>query len=431
MLWTADESEYEVLHDKALPPGYVRAVGPRLRREQSLAVPISVMDAILNDQMLAEKAEEEERQGAGSVDASAAKQQQREGAVSLNSKPYSTKSTHFVDLAMFDKTWRKPRRSSVNGLSVKAWDPAKVRKQVEAHNETTGYADSQSRTRDAAVFRSMAAKGPWKRCILPNDVQGSIQQLKQEFPHWQQAVDIVAEHLVLSVETRTPLRVPPMLLVGPPGVGKSHFAQRLAQIINAPTHRVDYSSQQTNSHLNGSDRHWSNSRYGVLFELIVMGDCANPLLVLEEIDKARSSGSDSYDPLAPLHTALEPSTARAMKDLSNDIEFDASLVNYIATANTLKRLPDSLLSRMHLVYCQAPDPSLAYNVTRSVVARVMSTAAGKHFGPVPREVVRELAVHTPREVTKMLERAMGRATRAGRKNLTLLDLVVPNPSQIH
>ena len=58
MLWTADESAYEALYDKALPPGYVRAVGPRLRREQSLAVPISVMDAILNDQMLAEKTED-------------------------------------------------------------------------------------------------------------------------------------------------------------------------------------------------------------------------------------------------------------------------------------------------------------------------------------------------------------------------------------
>jgi ATP-dependent Lon protease len=389
------------------------------------------MDAILKDQMRAEKTEEEERQGAGSVDASTSKQQQRGGAAGLNSKPYSTKSTHFVDLAMFDKTWRKPRRSSVNGLSVKVWDPAKVRKQVEAHNDATGYADTQSRARDAAVFRSMATKGPWKRCTLPDDVQGSIERLSQEVPHWQQAVDIVAEQLVLSVETRTPLRVPPMLLVGPPGVGKTHFARRVAQVFCAPMQLIDYSSQQTNSCLHGNDRHWSNSRHGVLFEQIVMGDCANPTLILDEIDKARTSGSDGYHALAPLHMALEPSTARTTRDLSADIEFDASFVTYIATANSLSKLPDSLLSRMHLIFCPAADASLAYDITKSVIAQVMSSGPGRHFEPVSRDIVRELAEHTPREVTKMLERAMGRASRAGRRYLKMEDLEAPNITAHH
>jgi ATP-dependent Lon protease len=380
------------------------------------------MDAILNDQMLAEKAKQDEQQGAGSVDAAAAKQQNRGGAAGLNTKPYSTKSTHFVDLAMFDKTWRKPRRSSVKGLSVKAWDPTKVRKQVEAHNDATGYADSQSRARDAAVFRSMATKGPWKACALPDDVQGSIERLSQEFPHWQQAVNVVVEQLLLSIETRTPPRVPPMLLIGPPGVGKTHFARRVAQVFRAPVQLIDYSSQQTNSCLHGNDRHWSNSRYGVLFEQIVMGDCANPILILDEIDKARTLGSDGYHALAPLHMALEPSTARTTRDLSADIEFDASFVTYIATANSLSKLPDSLLSRMHLIYCPAADASLAYDITKSVIAQVMSSGPGRHFEPVSRNIVRELAEHTPREVTKMLQRAMGRATRDGRRYLKLADI---------
>jgi len=419
--YLAEERQYEALPDPDLPAGYVLALGRRSSRKQCLAVPVSVMDAILNDQARADQAEVARLQGVTSDDSWAAKQQQKAGFAGSNNKSQS-KNSHAVDLSLFDKTWRKPTKR----LSVRVWDPAKVRRQVQEHNELIGNADTQSRQRDAAVFRSLGVQGPWKPVVRPENVEMAIDQLSQEFVHMPQAVELVANQLSLGVKTKAPLRIPPLLLVGLPGVGKTYFALRLGQIINTPMHRVDFSSQQTNSHLTGTDRHWANSRYGVLFENVVMGGCANPLLVLEELDKARSSGSASYDPLAPLHTALEPSTARAMKDLSNDIEFDASYVNYVATANTLKGLPDSLLSRMHLIHCQAPDPSLAYNITRSVVTRVMSTEAGKHFEPVPRDVIRELAVYTPREVTKLLERAMGRASRAGRKCLKVEDFGAPS-----
>jgi ATP-dependent Lon protease len=107
---------------------------------------------------------------------------------------------------------------------------------------------------------------------------------------------------------------------------------------------IAFDQPSASSELRGSQSHWASSSTGLLFNMICMGDCANPVVVLDEMDKSCvSGGTGESDPLAPLHGALEPETARRMLDVSVHIEFDASHVTYIATANTvhsLQRWPD-------------------------------------------------------------------------------------------
>jgi ATP-dependent Lon protease len=417
---------YRAVPDEKLPEGYVLALRERHNNlKQGLAMPIKVLTEI-NERAAAEaqaEAEAEELQvaKAWANKKSPSKESGEERKVNFIS------SVHKVDVTPFEKTWRKPRH-----IAVKVWNSAMVRKQVMAHNSGTSSPDSHLRLRDAAIFREMGSSGPWRRCARPADIQASIQQLRNEFPHWPEALGLVADRLTLSLQNNTPLRVPPMLLVGAPGVGKTHFARRLAEIIGAPMHVIDYSTQQTNSYLHGTDRHWANTKQGVLFEMIVQGEFANPVLVLDEIDKAsRFSSGNRHDTLAPLHLALEPTTARLTRDLSTDIEFDASWAIFVATANTLKSIPDSLLSRFQIILCEAPDASLAYGIAKAVVDQVMSTEMGKHFDTVPRAVVRELALHTPRNIISLLERGMGRASRAGRRSLNLEDLGDQDSPRFH
>ena len=416
---------YRAVQDEKLPAGYVLALRERHNNlKQGLAMPLKIVTEI-NERAVAEVQAE-----AAAEDLQAAKAWAHTKSPSKlgdERKGNFISAAHKVDLTPFEKTWRKPRH-----LAVKVWNSVMVLKQVMAHNSGTGSPDSHLRLRDAAMFLEMGVKGPWRRCARPADIQASIQQLRQEFPHWRQAVQLVADHLTLSLQTHTPLRVPPMLLVGAPGVGKTHFARRLAEIIGAPMHTVDYSSQQTNSYLHGADRHWGNTKQGVLFEMIVQGEFANPVLVLDEIDKgSRFSSGSRYNTLAPLHLALEPTTARLTRDLSTDIEFDASWAIFVATANTLKGIPDSLLSRFQIILCGAPDPDLAYGIAKAVVDRVMSTETGRHFDAVQRPVLRELALHTPRNIIALLERAMGRASRAGRRSLNLEDLGDQDSPRFH
>jgi ATP-dependent Lon protease len=73
------------------------------------------------------------------------------------------------------------------------------------------------------------------------------------------------------------------------------------------------------------------------------------------------------DPLAQLHGDLEPQTARCMQDISTDIEFDASLVSYVATANSLRGIGAPLLSRFEIFVIGPPGPHEAVQVARHVI----------------------------------------------------------------
>jgi len=324
---------------------------------------------------------------------------------------------HAVDLTELATKWRKPRGQDW----VQVWDPVAVLKAIELHNGATGFADKDTRERDAGVFRKMLADGPWRRCVRPADADEVIRTLQSQAPHMADAIQHLAEHLGLAGASRQPLRIPPLLLVGTPGCGKSHFANDLGCVLGVPLHAFDLTVAQTNSVLHGSDRHWSNTRPGVLWDLVVQGPAANPVLVLEELDKAtRRVGS--YDPSAPLLAALEPSTARCTRDQSMGIVFDASHVIYMATCNTLVGLPDPLLSRFKLVMCREPDAREALVLAQVIVAKCLASHGGRAVTGVDPGIAIELAGLPPRRIVQLVTTAIARSAQAGRTLVELRDL---------
>ncbi|MFB9224186.1 AAA family ATPase [Paracoccus cavernae] len=144
------------------------------------------------------------------------------------------------------------------------------------------------------------------------------------------------------------LRLPPLLLDGPPGIGKSHWSRRLGAFLMLPTTVVEATSESASFGLTGSQRGWGNAQPGRLIETILRNLVANPLVVIDELEKAgtvTSSKGHSYglaDSLLPL---LETLTSRRWKCPYYDIRFDVSCVNYVLTCNDYRRLPEPLLSR--------------------------------------------------------------------------------------
>ena len=203
--------------------------------------------------------------------------------------------------------------------------------------------DKDIRKRDDELYRKMTASTLLRDIAMPKDIAQVLETLRLSQPHFGAVIDLIRGQLLLGERTNKTVRIPPILLDGAPGLGKTHFAMELAKALGTTIKRISFDSAVTSATLMGSERRWSNTQFGAVFELICLGQYANPIIVLDEVDKIDSLRE--WNPLAPLHTLLEPSTAKCVRDISVDFEFDASLITWIATSNRKRLLPESLRSR--------------------------------------------------------------------------------------
>ena len=283
--------------------------------------------------------------------------------------------------------------------------------------------DEGLKVRDLEIVDRLKAKGPLRKIINPFQSDPSLapfDRLAGRHPHFGAVIDFVKVQVVRCRANAKPLRIPPILLYGGPGLGKSHFTRDLAAALGTVCRRCSWDGPVANTTLLGSDRKWSNSAIGVLFDLLCLGDCANPVVLLDELDKVGRDTKD--DPLAPLHSLLEPSTATQVRDASMDFVFDASLVTWIATANRVMFIPPSLRSRFREFHIVHPTAEQAITLAFSVAANAIEKTASPGFSPPKREVVLRIAHLTPREIYQVVEEAVGRAALNDRTRLEVSDL---------
>ncbi len=280
--------------------------------------------------------------------------------------------------------------------------------------------DKEVRRRDEEVAKLLQVKGCERRIGMPDLPEEMMEEMREQMPHFGEVIDFLRDHLVLATHCRDGSRLPPILLGGEPGIGKTHFAHLLAELLGTAVHRISFDKAITGPTLTGSERRWSNTSYGLVFEAVCLGKHANPVIVLDEIDKAEIR--QHWNALAPLHGLLEPATARRSKDISLDFEFNCSEVTWIATANNLARIPDSLRSRFQIFHVERPDARAALAATRWVVQAVFDGLNLSNFKRPDNFVAVRLAHLTAREVQHATRKAIARAVADGRRSVTLADL---------
>jgi len=272
-----------------------------------------------------------------------------------------------------------------------------------------------------ATYERMIEKGAERFQVKPSGLP-AMEHLYEELPNFAEVLDDVRRQLALCQDSRDALEITPMLLLGPPGIGKTHFARQVAALLGTGLGFISMSSLTAGWVLSGASSQWKGARPGKVFETLVDGSYANPVMVVDEIDKAR--GEHAYDPLGALYSLLEIDTATAFTDEFAEVPIDASQVIWVATANDERSIPEPILNRMNVFEVQAPDRDAA----RSIALRLYRSIRARHdwgrgFDDEPAEAVLDRCAQlAPREMRRAWMTAFGNARLDHRGTLEVRDL---------
>jgi ATP-dependent Lon protease len=271
------------------------------------------------------------------------------------------------------------------------------------------------------TYERMLERGPERFQVKPSGVP-EMSGLYAQLPNFAEVLDDVRRHVALSQDSRDGLEVTPMLLVGPPGIGKTHFARKLAELLGTGMSLVPMNSMTAGWLLSGASSQWKGAKPGKVFEALVDGQYANPVMVIDEIDKA---GADNqYDPLGALYNLLEHDTAHAFVDEFAEVPIDASQVIWITTANDERSIPEPILNRMNVFEVEAPSPEASRQIAHQLYASIRGDHDwGRLLAPEPSsDVLDLLATLAPREMRRALMTGFGNARLAGRDEVRVEDL---------
>jgi ATP-dependent Lon protease len=272
-----------------------------------------------------------------------------------------------------------------------------------------------------ATYLRMIRTGGQRFVIKPSSLP-DIDALADELPNFCAPLDDIRKQLALCLSSEDPLELEPILLLGDPGIGKTHFARKLAKLLGTGFNFIGMSSLTAGWILSGASAQWKNAKPGKVFDALVNGDYANPVIVIDEIDKA--GGDAQYDPLGSLYTLLEHDTAAEFIDEFAEVPIDAADVVWIATANDVRRIPEPILNRMNVYSIDAPDEEGSRRIAASIYSELRSEHAwGRSFPEaLGAESLDRLATFKPREMRRVLLAAFGNAKLDGRDEVRADDI---------
>lgn len=291
-------------------------------------------------------------------------------------------------------TFKRKRSRRERVLQVYTEDDVQ---QFESSLESMSRSNERRKNADAMIrlMRKSSPVGQRQLACVPRTYQRALDLIEGEMPNFRQVVATIRRLLALQVAGDGSFQLPPMLLAGDPGVGKTYFALRLATAMGTGFDMISMEGASSPMSLIGLEPHYYSSSPGKVFDVLVQGRTANPVFVVDELDKASSEAR--FPPANALYQLLESETAKAFSDQSClQVKLDASRISWMVTANDLSAIPVPILSRLTIFHVPAPTHAERVGIAGSIYRDLrVNMAWGRRFDPkLPRRAAEALAAAT-------------------------------------
>lgn len=296
------------------------------------------------------------------------------------------------------------------------YDPAPAAVEL-ASDDFEGLGENKLAARTKAL-RQMADNPMlgWRPMIMATDSMiANLEVVAVGAPNFRALFEIVLAAARASRHAAMPLRLPPILLAGPPGAGKTRAAYAMAGALGTTIEKVPVTLQTGAGVLSGLDWTWRSPSMGAVAKALLAAKTASPIIIIDEIDKS-SPRSEYGQLLDPLHDLLEVDTAREFEDEYLKMPLAADCLMWVATANAIDAIPAPILDRMLVIEIAQPTPR-----EMEVILRAMIQAAKKRWGDwfdagakVDPATISALRGIHPRAARRIIDLALGFTVAAGR-----------------
>jgi len=258
---------------------------------------------------------------------------------------------------------------------------------------------------------------PWgKKSKIRKDIVAAEKVLQDDHFGLEKVKERILEYLAVQ-QRAGKMKGPILCLVGPPGVGKTSLGKSIAKATGREFVRMSLGGVRDEAEIRGHRRTYIGSMPGKVIQSMKKAKTANPLFLLDEIDKL---GADwRGDPSSALLEVLDPEQNSTFNDHYLEVEFDLSDVMFITTANSL-RMPQPLMDRMEIIripgYTEDEKVEIAkrHLIPKEMKAHGLKEEEWKITDAGLRDLIR---YHTREAGVRNLEREIANLTRKAVKEI--------------